>query len=153
MHGALYDIPIRGLHDNLRHPHLVAVEYGRNCLCIPAFTAGGHELERTLKSLERENIFRHECSVELDNARYITFFDGRTPHFAVWIAARRQILSTSFVSTLRPVGQMNDQGMLQVLECILEWHKNRPSNLPPNAVRGVQKHKVELLDKIRGNTS
>jgi hypothetical protein len=149
MPANLYDIRIRGRHENLPHPHLVIAEHGGNCLCVPAFTEGGHELEQTLWALERLGVFRHQCSVDIDHAKHVTFFDGREPHKSMYVVAKRQILAKSFIAGLARAGEMNDAGLLKVSECVMEWQQNRPGDLPLNLVKQITTLRDKLLAALR----
>lgn len=149
MPAALYSIRIQGKRDNFEHPHLVVVQVGENCLCVPAFSSGGHELEETISALGRQGIFPHQCSVEIDNAKHVKFADGRTGRLATWIVARRQILSLSAIRNHPVIGEMDNYGLLQVVECIIEWNRNRPEDLPPKIARALKRLMEELLEDKR----
>ena len=138
MHGDIYSIPIQGKTDNLDHLHLVALELGDQCLMVPAFGSGGKELADAIAVFGRKYIFPHQCSVELDNSKFVTFTAGKTGKLATWFVARRSIITVAEAGKYKYEGYMNTAGLLLVCDTLLEWVKVSPENLPPKIVRGIE---------------
>lgn len=139
MIGEIYSIPIQGRRDNFPHLQLVAATAGENNLVIPAFGSDGPELEAALKEFEKfRGCFRHQCSLELDNSKHVKFCTAKTGKMAVWFVGRRNILSTSQIRKHVLEGKMDANGLLRIIECILEWNQTKPDDLSPKIIAAVK---------------
>jgi hypothetical protein len=137
--GDIHSIPIQGEQDNFPHLHVVIVELRGQCLVFPGFDAGGYELQKTLKALEKQGLFRHEAGVELDNAQRVKFVAGRSGKMCFWLLARRIPLSAADLQRHRKIGEMDAKGLWELAEGILRLHAAKPHLIPPNFVREIQK--------------
>jgi hypothetical protein len=56
------------------HPHLVAVEFSDRCWLLPAYTAGGYEIEQyKATALPLLGLRPDQAFVEIDNSLHVTF--------------------------------------------------------------------------------
>ena len=140
----IYNIQIQGRHDNYEHYHAVVVRVAGSALCIPSFTAGKTEVTENLAAFQRMGFFSHQCSVELDNSKHVTFYNGKIGHQSVWFIGKRQIISASVIDKLVPCGELDDHGMLQLMECFLECSKTKNDFNPPKFVRAVERAYADL---------
>lgn len=126
MQGTVYSIRIQGHAANEPHPHVVLLEFDQECLVVPCFTAGGHDVEERLVLLEKMGFARDVVSVELDNARHVNWVRGRSGHRGCWCIWRFETISKRILSTSQELGQMDDEGMLGLFQCLLRYAEARP---------------------------
>src|SRR5579863_4811137 len=126
MQGAVYSIGIQGHADNQPHPHVVLLEFDKECFVVPCFTAGGHDVEERLVLLEKMGFARDVVSVELDNAKHVKWTSGRSGHLGCWCIWRFETLSKRVINASRRIGQMDDEGMLALVECVVRYAEARP---------------------------
>lgn len=142
----LYKIPTKGRNDTFDHHYAMVVEAGGSCLCVPSFTAGKDAVEESIKGLEKIGLYRYQCSVDLDNAKVVKFYNGQTGHLSTWLVARREILAASDIAKLKPSGEILDAGILAVMECYLEYNKWNAQSA--KLVRAVERASSDLRSSL-----
>ena len=126
MQGGVYSINIQGHTDNEPHPHVVLLEFDKECLVVPCFTAGGHDLEERLLLLDEMGFPRQVVSVELDNAKHVQWVRGRGGHVGCWCIWRFLTLSKRVINAAPRIGHMDNAGVLALFECMLRYAEARP---------------------------
>jgi hypothetical protein len=149
MQGAVYSIRIQGHAANEPHPHVVLLEFDQECLVIPCFTAGGHDLEERLVVLEEMSFARDVVSVELDNASHVKWTTGRSGHRGCWCIWRFQILSKRILSTSPKLGQMDDRGMLALFQCLLRYAEARPELFAKKRIKRIRELAASYADRCK----
>ena len=119
MTGEVYDIPIQGQTQNLPHPQVVVLELDKECWLVPAFTSGGHELEKRTADFVAAGYPAGHISVELDNAEHVVWIDSRPSHRACWVVARVRKLPKHYIRRFKKSGRMSAEGVRKIGEAIL----------------------------------
>ncbi len=140
MQGAVYEFALGGLDDGLRHPHVVVLLIGgdRECLVVPAYSAGGHRVAEHIALRRRLGDPDDRIFVRLDNGQAIDFAGPFDAKEAFWCGGRFRRLAQSSVRQGRHLGQMRPGPLLQVAECVLSHARANPHELSKNAVRNLQ---------------
>ena len=149
MIGEIFSIPFQGLHSNYAHLGIVLAVSSKNCLIVPAFGEDGAELKKSLISFERRGVLRHDCSVILDNSKYVNFEAGWTGKEACWLVGRHKNLSEVEVKKHKKVGSMNPYGLGKIVECALRLQTADPKSIPPKMLREIQSLNDALLKSLR----
>jgi len=127
------------------HPHLVAIELSEHCLLIPAFSAGGYEIEQYKKLVfPALGLLPEQAYVELDNAAHVRFYDGRPGNPAVWVVERFGRWTKSDLSQHNPVGGIDTAGLLLVVEGLSALTAVRPELFSPHLRKRIAKVAAEL---------
>lgn len=114
--GKIFDLSGKVGGARTAHPHVVAVEVGNDCLLLPAYTSGGHEIEQYKHYLFRALGLRpDQAYVELDNAVHVRFYDGRKGNLATWVVERVDRWPSMELAARRPAGEMDDAGLHKIL--------------------------------------
>jgi hypothetical protein len=138
MQGRVYSVRIQGHADNEPHPHVVVLEFEGECLMVPAFSAGGSDVEKRLALLEEMGLPRDVTSVELDNAKHITWVRGRTGKRACWCAWRNAPIPNTLLGPANYVGMMDQVGVRAIVECLLRYATARPEQFSRNRVKRLK---------------
>ncbi len=142
MQGWVYSISIEGHTESLPHPHVVVLEFDSDCLVVPAFSKGGKDLEERLILLEK-------LGVELDNAQRIRWVSGMAGKMACWCVWRNYPLSKRTVNAAAKLGQMDDIGLLAIMECLLRYAEARPEQFAKKRVKRLR----EIAKRLRDSTA
>jgi hypothetical protein len=134
-----------------RHPHLVAIELSEHCLLVPAFSVGGYEIEH-YKTLvfSALGLLPEQAYVELDNAAHVRFYDGRPGNPAVWVVERVGRWNKSELSRHQPIGEMDDAGLLVVVEGLTALTAARPELFSSHLRKRIAKTAAELRQRKSG---
>jgi hypothetical protein len=131
------------------HPHIVAVEIGTDCLLLPAYTSGGHDIERYNQTIFAVVGVRvDQACVELDNAKHVRFYDSRKGNLATWVVERVDRWPNKELSPYAPVGEMDDVGLLAILQTLCGLIDALPERFSANLRKRARQTMAEVAARI-----
>jgi hypothetical protein len=125
--AAVHSLAIDGEDDSYPHLHVVVIDMdSQQRLCIPAYGADGEKVNKLVQALHIEGLYQGVAWVEIDNAKVIAFHGHHTGKLAKWIIARRRRITAGQLG--KPIGQMSDAAVAQIVGCLLKMHAERPAS-------------------------
>lgn len=145
MTGNVYSLPISDGGENNPHPHVLALELQSDVVLIPAFTEGKPYVEAKLAAAAKiYAVDESVVGVRMDNAKCVTFTDGRTPNRAVWLLVRRQKVEKRIIHTAKKIGMMSDDGLLEIVEGMLRLAVQVPDDVSPSLQKKLRRLATDL---------
>jgi hypothetical protein len=154
MTGNVYSLPISDGGENKPHPHVVALELQSEVILVPAFSEGGPYVEAKVDAAARLlTIQRNAVGVRLDNAKCVTFTDGRAGHQAVWLLVRRSKVDKRTLAGCSQIGQMSNEGVLAIVDGLIELAAVTPGDFSPSLLKKLRRLSRDLRAAIDPPTS
>lgn len=144
MTGEIYSIAIQGYHNSLPHPHVVVIEFDRECWVIPAFDADGAEIALRIADFQKAGYAPEHIYIELDNSRHVTWTSGKTGKVAKWVVARAIPMSKTELRRHKKEGQMDAKGLRRIATAMLQLADAHPSMYSAN----MRKRLRRLLNEL-----
>lgn len=129
MVGDVYSISIKGAHHDDPHPHAIVIEISgaKECICVPAFSTDGLEVNLYLDNIEALGVPRNMACVRLDNSKMIQFTaPGYTGKPAYWLVERFRRLSKSVLRESELIGEMKPEGVAAIAGAMIKLNELRP---------------------------
>lgn len=148
MPADIYQITIGGEDDDFGHLHVVIIDIDADQrLCIPAYDATKQKVTALCDALHALGIYQGVGWVEIDNAKEATFTGKWTGKLARWVTYRIRRVEKRRMG--KPVGQLSDRGLADIVACLLNLHAARPaSTLTDDELKKVKKLAGHLGVKV-----
>lgn len=139
MPAHVHQLTIAGQDDDFGHLHLVVIHIDADQrLCIPAYDTAGQKVNDLVNALHSNGIFQGVGWIEIDNAKEIKFHGKWTGKLAKWVPYKLSRVEKSRLG--KPIGEMSDKGLAQVVECLLKLHAAKPySTLTEEELKKVKR--------------
>lgn len=140
MQGEVYQVARSGVDDDLPHPHVVVIEFdgSRDSLVVPAYSAEGFAVERTIEAARALGYPPEQVMVELDNALHIQATGSFTGRRAWWLTWRAFRISQVELQRHRKVGVMDRDGLRLIATALLELARVKPERFSGPTIRRLR---------------
>jgi hypothetical protein len=150
MQGFVYQLSLTDQDQGTPHPHVVVLTFSgnRDCIVVPAYSPEGFMVNEFIEAARKTGLREDQIFVRLDNAKQIEFTCFFTAKEAIWCTARFRRLSQKAVMQGKLIGQMRDEGLLQIARHLLALAEVDPRDLSPNAVKALRNLVRALSERI-----
>jgi hypothetical protein len=123
----VYQIALAGQDDGFGHLHVVVIDIDADqLLCVPAYGSDGASVSQLTALLHARGIFEGTGWVEIDNRIEIQFVGSFSGKLAKWVPYKVRRLERRHLR--KPVGQMSNNGLAKIVECLLNFHAHQPGS-------------------------